>query len=96
MDGWAQVRTFVRKEFFGETIEGIQLINTEKVIKIYKEQGFAFAKAKIKELNNNIFDKNTFHYAQQYLNEKKLDEAIDVMKLIVETYLNEWYPYTVI
>jgi D-alanyl-D-alanine carboxypeptidase len=94
MDGWAQVRTFIRNEFFGETKESIQLTNTEKVIKTYKEQGFAFAKAKLKELNNNISDKNTFHYAQQYLNQQKFDEAIDVMKLIVEAYSNEWYPYS--
>ena len=94
MEGWAQVRTFIRNEFFGVTKESIQLLNTEEVIRIYKENGFDLAKAKLKELDNNISDKNTFHYAQQYLNQQKFVKAIDVMKLIVEAYSNEWYPYS--
>ncbi|MEP2058402.1 MAG: serine hydrolase [Maribacter litoralis] len=94
MDGWAQVRTFIRNEFFGETKESIQLVNTEEVIKTYKEKGFDLAKVKMNELNNNISDKNTYHYAEQYLHQQKFDKAIEVMNLIVEAYSNEWYPYS--
>ena len=94
MEGWAQVRTFIRNEFFGVTTENTQLLNTEEVIKTYREKGFDLAKAKLNELDNNISDKNTFHYAQQYLDQQKFDKAIDVMKLIIEAYSNEWYPYS--
>lgn len=94
MDGWAQVRNYIRKEFFGGTPEIDQFLNTEKVINIYKEKGFDIAKAKLNELDKNISDKNAFHYAEQYLHQEKFDNAIDVMKLIVEAYSNEWYPYS--
>ena len=94
MEGWAQVRTFIRNEFFGETKESIQLVNTDEVIKTYKEKGFDLAKEKLNKLNNNISDKNTFHYAQQYLHQQEFEKAIDVMRLILEAYSNDWFPYS--
>lgn len=94
MDGWAQVRTNIRKEFFGSTPEIEQFLNTEHVVKIYREKGFNEASKLLTKLNNNISDRNTFRYAEQYANEGQSDKAIEIMKLIVQAYSDQWYPYS--
>jgi CubicO group peptidase (beta-lactamase class C family) len=94
MDGWAQVRTFMRSEFFGSTPEIEEFLNTEAVIEEFEKNGFDSAKIKLQELDNNISDKNTFHYAQTYLNHENFEKAISIMKLIVVASPNEWYPYS--
>jgi len=94
MDGWAQVRTFMRNEFFGSTPEIEEFLNTEAVIEEFEKNGFDSAKIKLQKLDNNISDKNTFHYAQAYLNQENFDKAISIMKLIVAASPNEWYPYS--
>ena len=93
LSGWAQMRTNIQKEFFGITPEIEKFLNTEKVIKTYKLKGFAEASKLLTSLNNNIIDKNTFHYAEQFASQGKTDKAIEVMKLIVQAYANEPYPY---
>ncbi|MEM7711984.1 MAG: serine hydrolase [Cyanobacteria bacterium P01_A01_bin.68] len=93
LDGWVQMRSHIRKEFFGMTPELEKFFNTEEVIKTYKLKGFAEASRQLSNLDNNIIDKNTFHYAEQFANQGKMEEAIEVMKLIVQAYANEPYPY---
>ena len=93
LGGWVQMRTNIQKEFFGITLEMEKFFNTEKVIKAYKAKGFTEASNLLASLDNNIIDKNTFHYAEQYANEGEMDKTIEVMKLIVQAYSNEWYPY---
>ncbi|MEX0275725.1 MAG: serine hydrolase [Flavobacteriaceae bacterium] len=94
MEGWAQVRTHIRNEFFGSTPEIAQFLNTEQVVKVYKEQGYEKASELLTKLNNNISDRNTFGFAEQYANEGKLDKAIDILKLIVQAYADQWHPYS--
>ncbi|MEM8508446.1 MAG: serine hydrolase [Bacteroidota bacterium] len=93
LNGWAQMRTHMQKEFFGPTLEMERFFNTEVVIQAYKEKGFAVASEVLAGLNNAIIDKNTFHYAEQYANKGEIDKAIAVMQLIVQAYAKEWYPY---
>ncbi len=93
LKGWAQMRTHIQKEFFGSTPEMETFFNTEEVIQIYKEKGFAEASDLLTRLDNNIIDKNTFHYAEQYANQGEMEKAIEVMQLIVQAYAKEWYPY---
>lgn len=93
LGGWVQMRSHIRKEFFGMTPELKKFFNTEEVIKTYKSKGFAEASKQLKGLDNNIIDKNTFHYAEQFAGQGKMDKAIEVMKLIVQAYANEPYPY---
>ena len=93
LEGWAQLRTSLQKAFFGVTPEMEKFLNTEAVIQTYKEEGFASASQKLKALNNNIIDKNTFHYAEHYANSGAIEKALEVMQLIVQAYSKEWYPY---
>jgi len=93
LGGWVQMRSHIREEFFGMTPELEKFFNTEEVIKIYKLKGFAEASKQLAHLDNNIIDKNTFHYAEQFASQGKMDKAIEVMKLIVQAYANEPYPY---
>ncbi|TVZ27308.1 CubicO group peptidase (beta-lactamase class C family) [Gillisia sp. Hel_I_86] len=93
-DGWAQVRTHIRKVFFGNTPEIEQFLNTEQVIKTYNEQGFEKASKKLTELGNNIIDRNTFEYAEKYATQGQTDKAIDLLKLMVQAYPDQWYPYS--
>ena len=39
-------------------------------------------------------DKNTFRFAQQYMGQRQLGKAIDILKLIVQAYPDQWYPYS--
>lgn len=94
MDGWAQVRTEIRKEFFGSTPETEQFLNTEQVVKMYKEQGFDKASELLSNLDNNISDRNTFRFAEKYAMEGQPEKAIDILKLIVQAYPDQWYPYS--
>lgn len=94
MDGWAQLRNNIRKLFFGSTPEIEQFLNTEKVVKIYQENGFEKASDLLTKLNNNISDKNTFRFAEKYAMQGKPDKAIDILKLIVQAYSDQWYPYS--
>ena len=93
LGGWVQMRSYIRKEFFGTTPELKKFFNTEEVIKTYKSKGFTEASEQLARLDNNIIDKNTFHYAEQFAGQGKMDKAIEVMKLIVQAYANEPYPY---
>ncbi|WP_422104577.1 serine hydrolase [Winogradskyella sp.] len=93
LDGWAQMRTNIQKEFFGITPEIEKFLNTEEVIKTYKLKGFTEASKQLTRLNNNIIDKNTFRYAEQFAGQGEMGKAIEVMKLIVQAYANEPYPY---
>ncbi|MEL6811557.1 MAG: serine hydrolase domain-containing protein [Bacteroidota bacterium] len=93
LGGWAQVRTHLQKEFFGTTPETKRFLNTEKVINAYKTKGFTEASNLLTKLNNDIIDKNTFYYAEQYANQGEMDKTIEVMKLIVQAFSSEWYPY---
>ena len=94
MDGWAQVRTNIRKVFFGSTPEIQQFLNTEQVVKLYKEQGFEKASALLTQLDNNISDRNTFGFAEKYAMQGQPEKAIDILKLIVQAYPDQWYPYS--
>lgn len=93
MEGWVQVRTRIRKELFGNTPEIEEFLNTERVVKAYKEQGFQEASTLLAELGNNISDKNTFYFAEQYAMQGRSKEAVDILKLIVQAYPDQWYPY---
>ncbi len=93
LGGWVQVRSHIQKEFFGMTPELETFFNTEEVIKTYKLKGFEEASKRLTSLNNDIIDKNTFHYAEQFAGQGKLDQAIEVMQLIVQAYAHEPYPY---
>lgn len=93
LGGWVQMRSHLRKEFFGMTPELEKFFNTEEVIQTYEMKGFAEASKRLAELDNNIIDKNTFHYAEKFAGQGKMDEAIEVMKLIVQAYASEPYPY---
>lgn len=93
-EGWAQVRTNIRKEFFGSTPETEQFLNTESVVKAYREEGLEKASKLLKELDNNISDRNTFDYAEKYLMQGEPEKAIDILKLIVQAYPDQWYPYS--
>jgi D-alanyl-D-alanine carboxypeptidase len=94
MDGWAQIRTNIRKVFFGSTPEIEQFLNTEKVIKTYREHGLENASKLLAELDNDISDRNTFSFAEKYANEGQPEKAIDILKLIVQAYSDQWYPYS--
>ncbi|TBN06379.1 serine hydrolase [Hyunsoonleella flava] len=94
MDGWAQVRTNIRKEFFGMTPEIQEFLNTEKVVHMYQKEGLKEASKLLSKLDNNISDKNTFRFAQQYMGQRQLGKAIDILKLIVQAYPDQWYPYS--
>lgn len=93
-DGWAQVRTNIRKILFGSTPEIEQFLNTELVIKTYQDKGFDTASKKLTELGNKIVDRNTFEYAEKYANKGQLDKSIDIMKLMVQAFSDQWYPYS--
>jgi len=93
LGGWVQMRSHLRREFFGMTPELEQFFNTEAVIKTYKSKGFESASAELTRLGNNIIDKNTFRYAEQFADQGNLDKAIEVMKLIVQAYADQPYPY---
>ncbi|MDF0716284.1 serine hydrolase [Muricauda sp. 334s03] len=93
-DGWAQVRTNIRKAFFGNTPEIEQFLNTEQVIKTYREQGFDEASKKLTKLGNNIIDKNAFEYAEKYAMQGQSNKAVDILKLLVQAYPDQWYPYS--
>ncbi|XLS29026.1 serine hydrolase [Flavobacteriaceae bacterium M23B6Z8] len=94
MEGWAQLRTHLRKEFFGTTPEIEQFLNTEEVIKTYKQEGFEEASKKLAALDNNISDRNTFGFAEYYANQGQPEKAVDILKLIVQAYPDQWYPYS--
>ncbi|MFP2996087.1 serine hydrolase [Spongiivirga sp. MCCC 1A20706] len=94
MEGWAQLRTNIRKEFFGSTPETTEFLNTEAVVKTYKEKGFEEARKLLTKLDNKISDRNTFRFAQQYAEQGQVNMAIDILKLIVQAYPNEWHPYS--
>lgn len=94
MDGWAQIRTNIRKEFFGSTPEIEQFLNTEQVVKTYKEQGFKKASDLLAKLDNNISDRNTFGFAEKYAMQGQPDKAIDILKLIVQAYPDQWHSYS--
>lgn len=94
MDGWAQVRTNIRKTFFGNTPEIEQFLNTERVMKTYQEQGFDRASELLTELNNNISDRNTFGVAEKYASQGEMNKAVDMLKLIVQAYPTIWQPYS--
>lgn len=94
MDGWAQLRTNIRKEFFGMTPEIQEFLNTELVVKMYQKEGLEKASKLLSKLDNKISDKNTFRFAQQYMGQKQLGKAIDILKLIVQAYSDQWYPYS--
>ncbi len=94
MDGWAQVRTNIRKAFFGSTPEIEEFLNTEKVVQTYQAQGFEKASELLSSLGNNISDRNTFRFAEKYAMEGQPEKAIDILKLIVQAYSDQWYPYS--
>ncbi|MEM1003061.1 MAG: serine hydrolase [Bacteroidota bacterium] len=93
MDGWAQVRTNIRKTFFGSTPEITEFLNTEEVMKTYAAHGYERASDLLAELDNNISDRNTFSFAEKFAMQGKPDKAIDILKLIVQAYPDQWYPY---
>ncbi len=94
MEGWAQVRTHLRKEFFGSTPETTEFLNTEQVVRTYKEDGFEKASELLTELENNISAPNTFRFAQQYAEQGQVNKAVDILKLIVQAYPDDWHPYS--
>ncbi|MEM6379818.1 MAG: serine hydrolase [Bacteroidota bacterium] len=94
IDGWAQVRTHLRKTFFGSTPAIEEFLNTEQVIKVYQAEGFEAASKKLAALNNQISDRNTFRFAEQYAGDGELEKAIDIIRLIVQAYPDQWHPYS--
>ncbi|MEM9937055.1 MAG: hypothetical protein AAF824_25725, partial [Bacteroidota bacterium] len=68
--------------------------NTEKVVKTYQAQGFEKASEVLFQLENNISDRNTFRFAEKYARQGQAEKAIDILKLIVQAYPDQWYPYS--
>ncbi len=94
MDGWAQVRTHIRKEFFGITPQIKKFLNTEKFIKTYKTQGFEKASELLVKLDNNISLGNTLNFAEKYARYGQHKEAIDIAKIVTNAYPDESLPYS--
>lgn len=94
IDGWAQLRTNIRKVFFGSTPEIEQFLNTEQVVKTYEERGFEKASELLIKLENNISDRNTFGFAEKYAMKGQPEKAVDILKLIVQAYPDQWHPYS--
>ena len=75
MDGWAQVRTNIRKAFFGSTSPIEQFLKTEKVIKTYREHGLENSHKLLVELDNDISDRITYSFAEKYANNSQPEKA---------------------
>ncbi|MGS0526446.1 serine hydrolase [Zobellia nedashkovskayae] len=92
-EGLVQVNMFIRNEFFGKSPEIERFLNTEEVIELLDKNGFESAQNKLNELNNNISQRLAFYYAYQYLGEEKFEKAINIIRLIVLAFPNDWNAY---
>src|SRR5690606_24394623 len=64
------------------------------ILRTYKDEGFEKASNGLAELENNISDRNTFSVAEKYVNHGDLEKAIDLLKLMVQAYPDQWHPYS--
>ncbi|MEO0338438.1 MAG: hypothetical protein AAF242_04415, partial [Bacteroidota bacterium] len=94
MEGWAQVRTFLRKTFFGSTPSIDQFLNTEKLVDIYETQGLGAANIFLAEVDNQIGVRYLDHYAEEAKMAQNLQTAIELGELNVLAHPEEWVVYS--
>lgn len=89
-DGLLQANMFMRKEFFGATQEIESILNTEDVIELVTKVDFSSAKTKLNEVNMNISARLAVYRANQLFNQKKFENAIDLLRLTIEAFPDDW------
>lgn len=89
-DGLLQANMYMRKEFFGTTPEIESILNTEDVIEAVNKVDFSAAKTKLNEVDMNISARLAVYRANQFFEKDKFEKAIDILRLTIEAYPDDW------
>jgi CubicO group peptidase (beta-lactamase class C family) len=96
LDGWVEVRSIIRSKLAGSSPQTEEFFNTKAVVETYKTLGYEAAIGKLKALNGKIKDRIIFRYADNYRQQRMYKEAIDLMKIGVEAFPDNWIPITML
>ncbi len=90
-DGWAEIRTFTRKELLGSTPSIERFLNSKNIIVAYKKQGFENASKISEKCEGKISESFIMHHADKYRQQKKYKESVDLINIVIEAHRESWF-----
>ena len=90
-DGWAELRSFIRQQFVGDTPANVSFLNAEKIINTYQKSGYKTALQLLIQLNKEISKSNILYQAEKYIDKKLYTQAHELTQLVLSVYPEDWY-----
>ena len=96
LDGWVDVRSFIRKTLAGATNETDMFLNSKELVNVYETKGFDAAVAKVENLKGKLSERYIMDAAGKYRDAKNYDQAIDLLKIVVHAFPESFFGFSIL
>ncbi|MET2985128.1 serine hydrolase [Aureibaculum conchae] len=96
LNGWVEVRSFIRKTLAGATSETDMYLNSEELVSIYKTQGYDAALTKSESLQDKLSERYIMDAASKYRDAKDHNKAIDLLKIVVARFPESFFGFSIL
>lgn len=96
LDGWVDVRSFIRKTLAGATNETDMYLNSKELVSLFETKGFDAAYAKSKKLKGKLSERYIMDAASKYREAKNHDKAIDLLKIVVSVFPESFFGFSIL
>ncbi len=94
-NGWATARSIVRNAIVGQTEEAEGVLNADKIVKIYKNDGLEAAKEEISEISGAITVNQLISASERFDKAGEKTKAIDILTLCTIIEPENQFPISV-
>ncbi len=84
MDGWYEVRSFIRREIGGKTAHTDRFFNTQKVLTAFKNKGLKAARKQLEIAENKVSIRYMLHESDQYRKREEYNQALEILRMTVQ------------
>jgi CubicO group peptidase (beta-lactamase class C family) len=94
-DGWASCRSIVRNAIVGETEESVGILNADRLIEVFEQEGLAAAIAAIEEIGYPITTNQLISASERYDKSGQRAQAIDMLSICIKVDPENWFPVSI-
>lgn len=94
-DGWASCRSIVRNAIVGETEGAVGVLNADRLVEVYEQEGLEAAIAAIEDIGDPITTNQLISASERYDNSGQRAKAIDMLSICIKVDPENWFPVSI-
>ncbi len=84
MNGWYEMRSFIRRELGGRTAHTDRFFNTQKVLQVFEKEGLDAARRQLDLFENKVSVHLMLHESNQYRKQQSNQAALKILQMVVK------------